>query len=369
MRYFKIVFLSFIFSLNSFKANSQVVTIPDPNFLAALISEGVDLNNDGIIQVSEAIQIDSLYISSKNIYSLVGIEEFSNLEKLNCSNNVIDSLDLRNNIKLTHLDCHFCYMKSLNITGITSFVEVKCNANIFLTSLNLSGNTQLNFVDCSENSINSLNLNGCNFLKKLYCWANKILLLDLNQKSSLEEVYCQNNLLDSINLLQNSSLKTLNCFYNNLSSLYINHSVMLNELNCGNNNISLLNVYNNSVLHKLLCDNNSLNFLDVSQSNTGVLSCIGNPNLSVICVSNVQLFMAFDPYYHQFWNKDPTATFSSTCLTSIQELNVNEQKNRKIVRIYNLLGQEIMLSDNNNEGVMIIQFSDGSVKKVINGLD
>jgi len=58
------------------------VTIPDGNFLNALICLVVDTNGDGIISPVEAAIVASLDVSGKNISDLTGIEAFGNLRKL-----------------------------------------------------------------------------------------------------------------------------------------------------------------------------------------------------------------------------------------------------------------------------------------------
>ena len=47
--------------------NAQVVNIPDPNFLAALIEEGVDTDGDGMIQLSEAEAVIELSVFNQEI--------------------------------------------------------------------------------------------------------------------------------------------------------------------------------------------------------------------------------------------------------------------------------------------------------------
>lgn len=48
-------------------ANAQIVNIPDINFKNALISLGVDINNDQEIQETEAEKIITVNVSNKKI--------------------------------------------------------------------------------------------------------------------------------------------------------------------------------------------------------------------------------------------------------------------------------------------------------------
>lgn len=61
---------TFLFLLSCTFLNAQIVNIPDANFKNALIDEGVDTNNDGEIQVSEAEVVLNLNVSFKDILSM-----------------------------------------------------------------------------------------------------------------------------------------------------------------------------------------------------------------------------------------------------------------------------------------------------------
>ena len=71
-----IVTTAFLF-ITSLQA--QIVNIPDPAFLVALIEEGVDANRDSLISYSEAEAVFGLYVPGKGIINMAGIEAFINL--------------------------------------------------------------------------------------------------------------------------------------------------------------------------------------------------------------------------------------------------------------------------------------------------
>ncbi|HLA56303.1 MAG TPA: hypothetical protein VK623_09395 [Flavobacterium sp.] len=71
-------------SLFSFSVNAQIVTIPDANFKNALVNylcvafgeqdaHDADTNNDGEIQLSEALAVENLTLDGYNIASLSGM--------------------------------------------------------------------------------------------------------------------------------------------------------------------------------------------------------------------------------------------------------------------------------------------------------
>ena len=76
----------------------------DPTFKAYCL-ERFDANGDGKILEDEADEVTEIAVPSMGIKSLKGIEGFKNLLDLDCSDNQITSLDLRENRKLVFLDC------------------------------------------------------------------------------------------------------------------------------------------------------------------------------------------------------------------------------------------------------------------------
>ena len=94
-------------------SNAQIINIPDANFKARLIATGVDTNNDGEIQQSEALSVTDLYLDSSNISSLEGLQNFSNVTALRCDNNPLIELNLCGTA-VAVLFCSYC----LNLTTV-----------------------------------------------------------------------------------------------------------------------------------------------------------------------------------------------------------------------------------------------------------
>lgn len=81
---------------------SQTVEIPDKNFEKALIDLKIDSDQtvNGKILKSDVLKVVFLDISGKKIKNLKGIEAFTSLIFLDCSNNPLTNLDATNNIGL-----------------------------------------------------------------------------------------------------------------------------------------------------------------------------------------------------------------------------------------------------------------------------
>src|SRR4051812_42783558 len=101
-------------------AHAQTISIPDPIFKAKLLSADtnvdiarnnfgsyikIDTNNDGEIQLSEALQVFRLTATYGTISDMTGIQSFTNLRQLYCENNQLGSLNVTPLINLELLHC------------------------------------------------------------------------------------------------------------------------------------------------------------------------------------------------------------------------------------------------------------------------
>lgn len=91
---------------------------PDANFRSYLLSE--DYGSDGVITDAEIAEIIYIVVDEKNIANLKGIEFFTALAILSCSNNQLTALDVSNNKELIYLDCSHNKLATLNVTGCTA---------------------------------------------------------------------------------------------------------------------------------------------------------------------------------------------------------------------------------------------------------
>ena len=89
---------------NKTEISDDIVEIPDANFKAYLL-EYFDKNKDGEISMSEANAVKGINCSGKNIKDLTGIENFVNIESLDCSNNQLSDIEIQKNKKLNKLAC------------------------------------------------------------------------------------------------------------------------------------------------------------------------------------------------------------------------------------------------------------------------
>jgi len=88
-----------------FSAFTQYTNIPDANFELALLNLGFDFVIDGVVETSAIDTVTELYINNENISELTGIEDFIALRSLFCYNNNLSILNLTNNTQLFEVTC------------------------------------------------------------------------------------------------------------------------------------------------------------------------------------------------------------------------------------------------------------------------
>jgi Leucine-rich repeat (LRR) protein len=178
----------------------QNVNIPDANFKAYLLGNtAINTNGDGHIQVTEASVFNgAIDCGGMTIYNLTGIEAFTALTWLWCSDNQLTSLNLSQNTALTYLSCYSNQLTSLDVSGATALTTLYCSYNQ-LTSLNVSQNTALTELYCYYNQLTSLNVSGATALTTLWCYENQLECLDISNNPNLSQLYCSNNLLEQLN--------------------------------------------------------------------------------------------------------------------------------------------------------------------------
>ena len=224
-----------------------------------------------VLTVEEQRKVESIEVKGWNISNLKGIEAFPNLKELNCENNSIQKLDLRQNPELEKLICNKNQLTQLDLSKNPNIYFLNCSWNQ-LEQLDVSHLKDLVTLDCSHNDLEQLDVKNSKSLVALNCSANQLTELDadVTHKSRLVSVECQNNQLTSLILGQNKLLKKLNCAHNQLTQLNLNNMSALKELNCANNQLTVLDVSDSPELTTLWLKNNHLTSLNLDN----------NPNLN-----------------------------------------------------------------------------------------
>lgn len=121
---------------------------PDASFRAWLHAQ--TYGSDDILTAEEIAAITFINVSDQNISDLTGIECFTALTELECSNNQLTALDVSNNTALSWLLCSSNQLTALDVSKNTVLNGLYCSDNQ-LTALDVSKNTVLHTLNCSNN--------------------------------------------------------------------------------------------------------------------------------------------------------------------------------------------------------------------------
>ena len=350
--YYIFLLLFFICGLN---ANSQIINFPDANLRALLLSStssntiarnsigwaiAIDTNNDGQIQLSEALNIAELNVSSNvfntinDIHDLTGIENFTNLKVLNCSGNQLSTISLVGLTQLEEITANYNLITNVSFSGITSLKKIDYAHNL-LTTINTDNLINLNELRVYNNQLTSMSFNNNPLLSYLSISGNSLTSLDLSVLPSLTWASCETNNLNSLNVSGLTSLMLLYFDSNQISSIDISSLSNLEYLTCSNNPLSALNVNGLVNLDVLHVGNTLLSSIDCSQSGVYDLVASNCPNLQSINVRN-GIYSLSDPdllYYALLIENNPQLV--SICTDD------GEQNNLALVN-YNTSGTVIV---------------------------
>lgn len=226
--------------------NAQIVSIPDVNLKLLLLAANstgqsnqiaqdetgwikIDTNNDGEIQVSEAMQVKALFSNccgypflstSQRITSLEGIQYFQNLTNLQIVSQNISDVTVVNSL---------VNLKTLNLA--TNWIE----------NFNLPGLINLESLNLDNNYLSIINLSNYKSLGSLALRNNNLIVLDLNNLPLLNYVEIRNNPnmthLFFVNHVQNYPFNVNFGLNSNLRYICVDEydiTAAMNQFNVGN---------------------------------------------------------------------------------------------------------------------------------------
>ena len=308
---------------------------PDANFLKLLNDVKYDNDKNGKLSKVEFARVKELICNNKNISDLTGIRYFTNLEKLDCSNNQLKALDVSNNIALTDLNVSGNQLERLYVNKHTALTDLNVSGNQ-LVNLNVSNSKELTNFNASDNQLVSLNVSSNTELKDLNVKGNKLAKLDVrkvpvilelaNSAANHEAGYdvykidekgtltvdtgvqlvtkdeLANDLLINATIFPDANFRQyvkdnfdkdgdnklteaevadileIECKEKNISDLTgIGYFTALTKLDCSDNQLKELDVSKNTALEFIFADKNQLEKLDVSK-NTNLEQLFANGN-------------------------------------------------------------------------------------------
>ena len=189
------------------------MAFPDENFRNWLL--GQDYGKSGYITATGLAGVTTINVNEKSIADLKGIEYFTALNELNCSNNKLTALDLSANTALENLHCNNNQLTALDMSANTALRNLNCYSNQ-LTALDVSKNEALVLLNCSNNALSALDVKANTALSVLYCYDNQLTALDVSKNMALEEMLCYDNKLTALDVTANTALTILYCYGNQI---------------------------------------------------------------------------------------------------------------------------------------------------------
>lgn len=254
----------FCLSILSFSICAQDVNIVDANFLAHLIDRGFDTNQDGIMQVNEALEIEALNNGqAEGITSIEGIEAFVNLKQIRWvshdlvtvdlsqnlnlesvifRNGPLEQIDLSNLVKMTSVDLRINELNAIDLNHMNE-LEYLNLTNSPMTTLVLGPFDNLRTIEMGWNNLTEFTLSDCPKLRDVDLGKGLIETVVLSNLPELEKVYLDRNPINYINISNNvSALETLIISETDLTSIDLSTQINLHTLEMNTHNTQLMDL-------------------------------------------------------------------------------------------------------------------------------
>ncbi len=268
-----------VFILSFFSAHAQYTPIPDANFEMALASYD-DISGDGQVPTVLIETVTFLDVEAESIADLTGIEDFKALKILVCVHNNLTSVDLSNNTNLEYVFLDYNQLTHLNIQNgaNTNIGELSALDNSLLTCILVD--------DAAYSTVNWRRIDATTSFSDTYCRYTAI--PDTNFESALEDLGYDDISGDGQVPTANIEVVTsLDIRYRNIADLTgIGDFKALTTLLCFNNNLTSLDLSNNTNLEFVSMENNQLTYINIQNgANTNITSFIARNNSALTCIA------------------------------------------------------------------------------------
>ncbi|MEM6721760.1 MAG: T9SS type A sorting domain-containing protein [Bacteroidota bacterium] len=250
----KQLYFSLLLLLFAQATQAQIVNIGDPNLKAAILNTGIDANNDGEIQLSEASTLTGLNTLFSPARTFEGIGHFTNLTnvRIGSSTNGTDAenIDLRALVNLETLALNG-FSGDVNLSGLSNLRTLDASLQN-PDRLDITGLTSLEEFSFWSGSANGPNyyVNHLVNLRKLDVDGRGLTWLDVGNLTLLEELFCYQNQLTELDLSNLTNLSRLSCGFNQLTTLDIsNTDINGYYLGFGGNPITALNIHDGNTTY------------------------------------------------------------------------------------------------------------------------
>jgi NOL1/NOP2/fmu family ribosome biogenesis protein len=271
--------------------NLEKTYVPDDNFEKALIDLGYDEEMDDYVYTQLIKLVENLNLERSGIENLTGIENFEALVHLAIADNQISSLDISKNVNLEFLNCNNNELTSLDLSqNINLIVMFAMNNPLVCVQINEAQLEKIGMIpwlggdgfysddgvifslDCDALSNSTTYVPDDNFEQAL---------IDLGQDDVLD---------DYVKTIDIAGLRGLDLSDKNISDLTgIEDFAMLWSLDCSGNNISEISALFGLPLYSIDLSKNQLSSLNLTEFGCAFDIDVRENPLSCIQVSEEQL--------------------------------------------------------------------------------
>lgn len=260
-------------------------SFPDSAF-RQYVSTVADADHNNSLSESEIKSITNINLRGTGVENLTGIEKFTGLRTLDCSDNKLKKLNLSGNTLL----------ETVNASG-NDIVEAELSKNASLMNLDLSENelTKVDLKECkslisvnlSYNELQTIDFTGNQYVSSVNVSHNDIVLADFTANEALTYTDCSYNKL--IGLKCAKSTDVLIADHNELSVADFKEAKNIRNINLSANNLYRLDVSACEKLTSLNVADNNLFALDLSANKNlkqENINCQGNGGEMFVANSN-----------------------------------------------------------------------------------
>ena len=242
---------------------------PDEGF-RQYVKDKFDKDDNDFLSAEEIAAVKDILVTNTSITSIEGIEHFTALKELTVGIPELTTLDLSKNTELEFLRCETAKLTSLDTSHNKKLRFLKCDEISTLTTLNVSGNAELKTLYCKRNALTALDLTNNLALEKLECGGNEFTTLDLSRNTELKYFGCFNSKLSSLDLTKNTNLEELYFCGNNVSTIDVSKNTKLKFLHLFSNQLITLDTSKNSNLQRLWVYTNPLTSMNLGDSGSAI---------------------------------------------------------------------------------------------------
>jgi len=372
----------------------NLVYVPDYNFeeylethdslgntvnIGDVSSMGNGVSYDHYVYEGAIKTVDSLDVQNLAIADLTGIEHFTALRYLDCSQNELEALNVTNNLQLETLLANENQISQIDLTQNTQLKEINFYANNLsdinlqsnslieiarlsqneLQSLDVSGLSHLEYLLASQNNLQTIDVSNCTNLFYLEVSGNQLSNIDLSTCSNLYYFYAHFNLFTQIDVSQNTNLGRFECMGNQLTQINLQNNPKLYWVNFSSNQLTELDLHNNNLLRYVYVNDNQLQQFDFRNGNNTIVEdfdATNNPDLTCIYVDDAT-------YATENWSNIDAQTKFVETESDCEALAIDENTNSEL-SIYPNPAQDFLQinSDTNIEKIQIYNLQGQLVK-------